>query len=80
VRFLAGAADIASTRLVRIPVSDGVTIREVFSEVVQMFPELRQFEGRLLFAANAEYAGYECVLHAGDQLCLIAPVSGGAYL
>jgi molybdopterin converting factor small subunit len=35
-------------------------------------------EGRLLFAANAEYAGPDFVLHAGDELTLITPVSGGA--
>jgi molybdopterin converting factor small subunit len=43
-----------------------------------MFPEFRKLDGRLLFAANAEYAGPEFVLHGGDDLALITPVSGGS--
>jgi molybdopterin converting factor small subunit len=43
-----------------------------------LFPTLHEMEGRLLFAANAEYAGPEFVLHPGDELALIPPVSGGA--
>jgi molybdopterin synthase catalytic subunit len=59
-------------------VSGPIPVREAFLTLCERYPALRLMEGRLLFAANAEYAGAEFVLHAGDELALIPPVSGGA--
>lgn len=78
VRLFAGAADIAGTRTILLAAEDTFTIGEAFLRLCYQFPALGQMEGRLLFAANAEYASKECVLHPGDELALIPPVSGGA--
>jgi molybdopterin synthase catalytic subunit len=76
--LFAAAAEIAGTRTVLLPAEGGLTIHEAFSRLCRMFPEFRKLDGRLLFAANAEYAGPEFVLHGGDELALITPVSGGS--
>jgi len=78
VRLFAGAADIAGARTIPLATEDPLTIGEAFLQLCQRFPTLRDLDGRLLFAANEEYAGPEFVLHAGDELALIPPVSGGA--
>lgn len=78
VRLFAGAADMVGARSVSLEIEEGLTIREAFLRLCHRFPALREMDGRLLFAANAEYAGPESLLHAGDELALIPPVSGGA--
>lgn len=78
VRLFAGAADIVGTRTFLLATESPLTTKEAFLRLCQSFPTLREMEGRLLFAANAEYAGPEFVLHPGDELALIPPVSGGA--
>jgi len=78
VHVFAGAAGIAGTTSVSLGITGPLPIREAFLSLCRQFPALREMEGRLLFAANAEYAGPGFVLHAGDELALIPPVSGGA--
>jgi molybdopterin synthase catalytic subunit len=55
-----------------------MTVAEAFLRLCQLFPALSEMEGRILFAANAEYASGECELLPGDELALIPPVSGGS--
>lgn len=80
VRLFAGAADVVGTRKLLLPVDRPLTVRDAFLRLCESFPDLRSMDGRLLFAANAEYAGNEFLLHADDELALIPPVSGGARL
>jgi molybdopterin synthase catalytic subunit len=78
VWLFAGASDLAGARRALLPAEYPLTIEEAFRLLCGSFPRLAEMEGRLLFAANAEYAGLDFVLHAGDELALIPPVSGGA--
>jgi molybdopterin converting factor small subunit len=78
IRLFAGEADIAGARTVCLATEGPLTIVEAFLRLCDQFPALRAMEGRLLFAANAEYASPECRLQPGDELALIPPVSGGA--
>jgi len=78
LRLLAGAAEIAGSRTVLLPVKGPLTVRDAFELLCDRFPAFREMEGRLLFAANAEYAASECYLYPGDELAIIPPVSGGA--
>jgi molybdopterin converting factor small subunit len=78
VHLFAGAAGIAGTRSRRLDASSPLTVREAFLRLCHLYPLLRDMEGRLLFAANAEYVGSDYVLRAGDVLTLISPISGGA--
>ena len=41
------------------------------------FPNLAPPEVQIVVAVNAEYAEPDTVLHSGDDVCLIPPVSGG---
>ena len=78
VHLFAGAAGSAGARTIVLPADGPLTIREAFLRLCHLIPALCEMDGRLLFAANAEYAGHEFVLHPGDELSLIPPVSGGA--
>lgn len=78
VRVFAGASDLVGARAVPLHADAPLTIEEAFRLVCRRFPRLAEMEGRLLFAANAEYEGPDFVLYPGDELALIPPVSGGA--
>ena len=78
VRLFARLSEIAGVRRVVIELGSGLTAREVFLNVCHRFPGLQEYEGRLLFAVNADYASPDTVVKAGDELTLIPPVSGGA--
>jgi molybdopterin converting factor small subunit len=53
------------------------TVADLTTEVRNQFPVLAPPEVQIVVAVNADYAGPEVVLHAGDDVCLIPPVSGG---
>ncbi|MEO6197940.1 MAG: MoaD/ThiS family protein [Dehalococcoidia bacterium] len=78
VRLFASAAERAGVRMYSLEYGGTLTVREAFLRICLRFPRLGSMDGRLLFAVNAEYAGDSTVLHGGDELCLIPPVSGGA--
>lgn len=78
VSLFEAAAGLAGARAYSLPADESLTVREAFLRLCHVFPDLRRMEGHLLFAANADYAGDQFVLGAGDTLCLISPFSGGA--
>jgi molybdopterin converting factor small subunit len=78
VLLFAGAAGIAGTRSFSLTADDPLTVREAFLRLCHVFPGLSRMQGRLLFAANAEYVDDLFELRAGDELSVIPPVSGGA--
>jgi molybdopterin converting factor small subunit len=78
VHLFAGAADGAARRTVHLPVHGTLTIGDTVLRLCHVFPELNEMAGRILFAANGDYAGPDCVLRAGDELVLVPAFSGGA--
>jgi molybdopterin converting factor small subunit len=78
VRLFAGAAELIGVRTWYLPVGDGMTIGDAFERLCDAFPRFENYRNRLHFALNAEYAGPQTLVHRGDEVCLIPPVSGGA--
>ena len=50
---------------------------DLISEVRSQLPMLAPPDVQVVVAVNADYAEHETVLHQGDDVCLIPPVSGG---
>ena len=48
-------------------------------EIVTSFPGVTQDPTRLVVAVNYEYVDHSFVLHEGDEVALIPPVSGGCH-
>jgi len=46
-------------------------------EIRKIFPRLAPPEVSIVVAVNADYAEPNVLLHQGDDVCLIPPVSGG---
>lgn len=78
IRLFAGSAELIGVRTWYLPATDGMTISDAFERLCEVFPSLATYRNRLHFALNAEYAGPQSLVHPGDEICLIPPVSGGA--
>ncbi|MBC8047346.1 MAG: MoaD/ThiS family protein [Fimbriimonadaceae bacterium] len=68
--------DIFSNSIVEIDLKDNATIDELKILLEQKYPRLNQL-GSYMVAVNNEYASASDVLHKGDEVAVIPPVSGG---
>jgi molybdopterin converting factor subunit 1 len=67
-------AGIAETSL-NLPA--GATVDQASLALREKFPATADYLPRVAFAVNQNYADRNAVLHDGDELALIPPVSGG---
>jgi molybdopterin converting factor subunit 1 len=77
VRFFALYRERAGRSSFPLQLPDGATVAGLTAEVRRNFPRLAPPQVQIVVAVNADYAGPEVVLHEGDDVCLIPPVSGG---
>ncbi len=77
VRLFALYRERAGRRLFPVELHDGATVADLTDEVRRRLPMLAPAGVQIVVAVNAEYAEPDLVLHPGDEVCLIPPVSGG---
>jgi molybdopterin synthase catalytic subunit len=77
VRLFANLRERAGTDLLVLHVNDHPTVEAVVAVVGERIPAVRGLLGRVAFAVNREYVKPQTILHDGDELALIPPVSGG---
>lgn len=81
VLLFASYADAAGRAELEIAVPRGSTVSDVVAEVRRALvgdrPASQGIPAKPLVAVNQEYALYERVIRAGDQVALIPPVAGG---
>jgi MoaE-MoaD fusion protein len=75
VRFFAGLRERAGVRGRELEVPDGATVDDVWPLL-----DLGDEPDGLLYALNRTYVERATPLRAGDEVALIPPVSGGAFL
>lgn len=78
IRFFALLRDRAGVDQMTLSVSKGATVSDATKMIADQCPSLRELLNRIAFALNREYVEADAVLHEGDELALIPPVSGGA--
>jgi len=69
---MAAAPEIALT------LPNDVTVSAVLEELQWLFPAQRELLERCALAVNAEYVERDCIVHEGDAIAVIPPVSGGS--
>ena len=52
-------------------------IESLFANYAGRYPELQQYRPSLVASCNQEFAPWDTVLHAGDEVAFLPPVSGG---
>jgi Molybdopterin converting factor, small subunit len=60
-----------------VELGDGACIEDLFVRCSWLRPELLKFRPSLVAARNREFAAWDTVLHAGDEVGFLPPVSGG---
>ncbi len=73
VRLFAGLRERAGAADVELELPEGARVADALAELSELTHGIP-----VVMAVNQEYAGGESPLHAGDELALIPPVSGGA--
>jgi len=73
IRLFAGLRDRAGSDRVTVEVPDGARVADAVAALRWLTGDLK-----VVMAVNREYAAPDTALHAGDELALIPPVSGGA--
>ena len=77
VRLFARLRDLAGTGELVREVTDPATVQTVWRSLTAEMPMLLQYESTMSVAVNAEYARMAAVVHDGDEVAFLPPVSGG---
>jgi molybdopterin converting factor subunit 1 len=77
VRLFAVVRDAAGVGEVRLELPAEATAAEAASRLCEQFPQIAPYLSKVAYAVNQSYAPAETLLHDGDELALIPPVSGG---
>ncbi|MFV9505905.1 MAG: molybdopterin converting factor subunit 1 [Oscillochloridaceae bacterium umkhey_bin13] len=77
VRFFAGQRDLVGQPELTVPLEDTPTVGALWALLVEQYPRLAGYSGRMLYAVNQEFATLTTPLHEGDEVAFIPPVSGG---
>lgn len=80
VRLFARYREAAGRDRVELELPEGGTVEAAWTAVVERYPALGPYRPHTLFAVGKDYVNPEHPLHAGDEVCLFPPVSGGAGL
>jgi molybdopterin synthase catalytic subunit len=75
VRLFAGLRERAGRDELELELPEGARVADALAAVEHLAPGVS-----LVLAVNREYASRDVVLHAGDELAVVPPVSGGAVL
>ena len=77
VKLFALLRDRAGAAETTLELRDGASVADAAAALGQKFPAIADFLPRTAFAVNQSYVSKTEILHAGDELALIPPVSGG---
>lgn len=81
VRLLLFAAyrEMLGETELNVELPDGATADELYSRLEESEPGLRTLRRYTTFAVNREVSDPSTVLHAGDEVAFLQPVSGGVW-
>ena len=77
VRLFARLRDLAGTGELVREVPDSATVQTLWTSLTTEVPSLAEYERTMSVAVNAEYARMAALLHDGDEIAFMPPVSGG---
>jgi molybdopterin converting factor small subunit len=77
VLFFGATADVVGEKEIEFETSENKKAENVFSEILDAFPDLKNHGKSLLFSVNQEYANSSEIVKDGDELAIFTAVSGG---
>ncbi len=76
-RLFAGLKELAGKSEIVVGLEDGATIRDLEKRLARESPRLGLLLPSLAYAVDEEYCTRDRVLHDGDEVAVIPPISGG---
>ena len=70
------AREILGSSVVAVPVEDAITVEQLQANLQTLYPAIKPLTS-FMIAVNGDYAGPDTIIHAGDEVAIIPPVSGG---
>ena len=77
VLYFAVARDLALHRSEKLSLSEGASIRDLAGKILGLHPGLKALKESIRFSMNCEVVEEGTILHAGDEVGVLPPVSGG---
>ncbi len=77
VRFFAICRDITGVDHTTVALPEGATGETLWMHLLERFPALAPYRTQCRLAVNETYVANTATLHAGDEVAIIPPVSGG---
>jgi molybdopterin synthase sulfur carrier subunit len=77
VLFFGRLKDIVGESEESLELSYASTIEELFALYSRRIPQLAKYRSSVVASRNQEFAAWDTVLYAGDEVAFLPPVSGG---
>jgi molybdopterin synthase sulfur carrier subunit len=77
VKLFAAYQEACGVSELQMNVDDGATVATVRDRLIAEHPQLAQWRDLTRFGINLQFVPPEAVMHDGDEVVLIPPVSGG---
>jgi molybdopterin synthase catalytic subunit len=77
VQYLGMLKDLAGRESEDVLLGEGSQLGELFSELEERMPKLKEFRSAIALAVNYQYSEPGTVLRENDEVALLPPVSGG---
>ncbi|HKW61556.1 MAG TPA: MoaD/ThiS family protein [Candidatus Acidoferrum sp.] len=77
VLFFGRLKDVVGQTEEFLDLNDPATIEQLFALYSQRIPELAKYRSSVVASRNQEFAPWDSLLHSGDEVAFLPPVSGG---
>ena len=69
--------EIVDASLLELSLPENATVNDLFEQLTENYPKLRDFEKSVLFGVGVEFVDRNHVLNDGDVIAIMPPVQGG---
>ena len=77
VRFFSGIVPLVGAKSIDLAIPEGATVAVLKDRLIDQYPVLEGFMSTYVIAVEEEMQSADHVIHDGDVVDLIPPISGG---
>jgi MoaD family protein len=69
--------EIVDASLLELSLPENATVKDLFEQLKERYPQMRDFEKSVLFGIGVEFVDRSYLLNDGDVIAIMPPVQGG---
>lgn len=77
LRLFASFRQVFNSSEIEFTLSEGATAQDLLNEIFSKHKELERFRGHVVVTINRQAVQMTAVIHEGDEVAILPPVSGG---